>query len=76
MSGTVFGPAFWQFNIVLSKTFQVCENQRLELRVKTFNVTKSLRKGGPVVNLSSGRFGQIVSARDPRIMQFALKYVF
>jgi len=33
---------------------------------------------GPVMdtNLTSAQFGKILTAQDPRLMQFALKYVF
>jgi hypothetical protein len=32
--------------------------------------------GSPDPNFGSGTFGKVTSALDPRIMQFALKYVF
>jgi hypothetical protein len=30
----------------------------------------------PTTNFNSNTFGQVLSAQDPRIMQFALKYFF
>jgi hypothetical protein len=57
-------------------TFQVREAQKLEFRAEAFNVTNSFHANNPVTNLNSGNFGQVTSAKDPRIMQFALKYVF
>ena len=48
----------------------------MEFRAEAFNVTNSLRMNDPVTNLNSNTFGQVTSAKDPRIMQFALKYFF
>ena len=45
-------------------------------RLEAFNVTNSMRPGDPITNLSSGIFGQINTSSDPRIPEFALKYVF
>jgi Carboxypeptidase regulatory-like domain len=82
------GPGTFQFDLALSRTFRVRENQRLEFRAEAFNVTNTFRRFNLETNLGAARFGQIVSitedARvqgnntpsDPRIMQFALKFVF
>jgi hypothetical protein len=73
---SIAGPGLWQFDIAVSRTFQLREQQKLEFRADAFNVTNSFHPGNPTVNLNSGNFGQITSAADPRIMQFALKYIF
>lgn len=70
------GPNSWQFDLALSRILGVTENQRLEVRAEAYNLTNSLRPGNPVTNLRSGTFGQILTSSDPRILQFALKYVF
>jgi hypothetical protein len=74
--GSVLGPGTWQFDVALSREFPIGETQRFELRGEAFNVTNSLRINNPDSTFESGTFGQIRSARDPRIMQFALKYFF
>jgi hypothetical protein len=81
----VFVP-LWQIDLALSRAFPINESQRLELRVEAFNVLNKFRPGGlpttfapnatSLTNVSGGLFGQIRAALDPRIMQFALKYVF
>jgi hypothetical protein len=71
------GPSSWSFDMAVSRTFAFLENQRLEFRAEAYNVTNSFRPGNPATNIGSrNTFGIIRSARDPRIMQFALKYVF
>lgn len=63
--------------MALSRHFTVAESQRIEARFEAFNVMNSFIPGNPTVSLSNiTTFGQIRSAADPRIMQFALKYVF
>ena len=75
-AGSLAGPGTWQFDTSLFRTFQVREKQRLEFRAEAFNVTNAFRMNDPTTNLNSNTFGQVISAKDPRIMQFALKYVF
>jgi hypothetical protein len=70
------GPGTWQFDVALSRVFRFRESQRLEFRAEAYNLTNSLRPQNPTTNFSSSDFGQISSSRDPRIMQFALKYLF
>jgi hypothetical protein len=72
----IAGPSTWQFDVMLSRIFQIRENQRLEVRAEAYNLPNSLRPGDPTTNLSSNIFGQINTSSDPRIMQFALKYIF
>jgi hypothetical protein len=71
----------------VSRTFKVRETQKLDFRAEAFNVTNSFRPGcsggcptgvtdGVTSVLNSNIFGQINSSLDPRIMQFALKWVF
>ena len=73
---SIRGPSTWQFDTALSRTFQVREAQRIEFRAEAFNLTNSLHMDNPQTNFGSGLFGKVTSAKDPRIMQFALKYVF
>jgi hypothetical protein len=72
----VVGPSTWSFDMALSRTFSIREMQRLEVRAEAFNVLNSFRPGPPSATLNSNTFGQIRTALDPRIMQFALKYAF
>ncbi len=87
---SLFGPSTWSFDMALSRTFNVHERQRFEVRAEAFNVTNSFipmgLSGAPSTGnttnatnslaLNSNTFGQIRTAQPPRVMQFALKYVF
>ena len=61
-SGSVAGPGTWQFDIALSRSFQLRESQRVEFRAEAFNVTNSFHMNNPTTNLNSNTFGQVLSA--------------
>jgi hypothetical protein len=73
---TVLGFRVWDLNAALARVFNVTENQRFEVRAEAFNVTNSVRPNDPINNFNDVNFGRVRSVREPRIMQFALKYVF
>ena len=74
--GSIKGPGSWQFDLSLSRTFQIREMKRLEFRAEAFNVTNSFNMNNPTTDFNSNLFGKVTSAKDPRILQFALKYLF
>jgi hypothetical protein len=74
--GNIRGPGFWQFDLSLSRTFQVREMQKVEFRAEAFNILNKFIMMEPTYDINSNLFGRVTQARDPRIMQFALKYFF
>jgi len=70
------GPAQWQFDVALSRNFNLTEAQRLEFRVEAYNLTNSFRATNPAVRLNQSTYGLIRGSDDPRILQFAIKYLF
>jgi hypothetical protein len=73
---SVRGPGTWSFDAALSRVFRFHETQRFEFRAEAFNVLNSFRPGSPSTAVNAATFGIIRTAQEPRIMQFALKYVF
>src|SRR5207245_11648703 len=83
---TVAAPGHFDFNMALVRSFRLKENQRVEFRWEVYNVTNSFRpmlapptQGttvAPIQEITNGLFGQLKISDDPRIMQFALKYLF
>jgi hypothetical protein len=72
----VTGPGFLELDAAFSRLFAVREKLSLEARFEAFNALNWVNFNAPTLTLSSSQFGQIRSAGDPRILQFALKIHF
>ena len=86
-ANNILGPGYWEWDEAVSREFSIGEGQRVEFRAEAFNVTNSVRFNIPGQALSNpATFGKITTTAanlflgatggGPRIMQFALKYVF
>ena len=75
-SKNITGPGSVRIDMALSRTFQVRERQSMQFRAEAFNLPNHLNPGSPITALNNPNFGKILSASDPRILQFALKYLF
>jgi hypothetical protein len=76
---TLVGPGNYELDMALSRTFPIyhTETQKLQFRWEAFNVPNEAIFSNPSSAYNSATFGSISStARDPRIMQMALKYIF
>lgn len=75
---TLEGPGLVNFDFALARMFDYFgEGRYLEFRWEMFNMFNHAQFGLPERNRSSSQVGVISSlAGDPRVMQFALKFIF
>ena len=60
----------------LIKDTRITERSAVQFRAEAFNVFNNVNFYNPDHVQTDGQFGQITAARDPRILQFALKFLF
>ncbi|HET6177497.1 MAG TPA: carboxypeptidase regulatory-like domain-containing protein [Candidatus Sulfotelmatobacter sp.] len=71
------GPHISSTDFAVLKTFAISETKHVDFRGEFFNLFNHSQFFNPDGNFSDGsQFGQITQARDPRLMQFALKFFF
>lgn len=71
------GPGINNFDVGMHKDTQLTEQTRLEFRGEFFNIVNHAQFIAPDGNISDGAsFGRVMQARDPRLVQFALKLFF
>jgi hypothetical protein len=63
-------------DLSLMRRIVIREGQYFQIRAEAFNVLNHPSFQNPGTTQSSQNFGRILSAYDPRIFQFALKFVF
>ncbi len=70
-------PATFQTDVRLQKEFAMkWEKSRLQLQAECFNLLNKTNFLGPNANRSNSNFGTITGSYAPRIMQFALRFMF
>jgi hypothetical protein len=70
------GPGTFNIDFSAAKSFSITERFRLQYRIELFNALNHPNLNNPDTSVTSSSFGQIVSARDPRIIQMALRLGF
>ena len=70
------GPGENQWDITVSKRIAISEAKYFQFRADIFNLFNKTQFVNPDGNFSNSTFGQVLSARDPRLVQFALKFYF
>jgi len=70
------GPRTFATNMALVKETKITERAGVQFRAEAFNVFNNVNFYNPDHTQADGQFGQITVARDPRILQFALKVMF
>ena len=72
----VSGPGIVNLDLALMKNFLITETKTIEFRAESFNLLNHASFFNPGNVVTSPGFGVITGARDPRILQFALKLRF
>jgi hypothetical protein len=70
------GPGDMIFDFTMMKRTRIGENKIVEFRSEFFNIFNHANFGNPNGSIGSANFGRITTTRDPRLIQFALKFVF
>jgi len=69
-------PGTIQFDVSLSRKFQINERYKVDFRAEFFNMLNHANWNGPATGLTSSTFGQITSFGSPRLIQMSLKMHF
>ena len=70
------GPGFNNTDFGISKMIPVNEAMHFEIRAEFFNIFNHAQFNNPSGDISSENFGNVTSARDPRIGQLSGKFVW
>jgi len=74
--GLITGPGMVNFDMALYKDFPIVANHKIQFRGEVFNVLNHTNFNGVAATLGKSTFGNVTSARDPRIFEVVLRYEF
>ncbi|HYA23337.1 MAG TPA: TonB-dependent receptor [Terriglobales bacterium] len=70
------GPGLNNFTMALLKNTKITESKELQLRLEAFNLFNHAQFTNPTGEINSSQFGLVTGARDPRILQIGVKFLF
>jgi hypothetical protein len=70
------GPGTFSVDFSAMKNIHIRERFRVQYRAELFNIFNTPLLNNPNASVPDSRFGRITSARDPRIIQMAVKLYF
>jgi len=74
--GIMRGPGYANFDFSIAKNIRVDENRFVQFRTELFNAFNRANFGPPDIRREAATFGRILTAANPRIIQFGLKVYF
>jgi Carboxypeptidase regulatory-like domain len=74
--GSIPGPGVIDFDMAFYKDFHITERDYFQFRAELFNIFNHTNFSGVSTNVGAGNYGQVTSALDPRIVEFALRFQF
>jgi len=73
----VRGPALYNWDVSLFKSFSVRERVKAQFRAEALNATNTVQFGNPGTSINSATFGQITTQiNHPRIVQLGVRLTF
>jgi len=70
------GPGYADWDFSAFKNIRLTEGKQIQFRAELFNLLNHTNYRLPDSDISSPTFNQIQEARDPRLVQFALKFLY
>jgi hypothetical protein len=70
------GPGYTDWDFSLFKNIRVTESKEFQFRAEFFNILNHTNFHNPDSDMNSQTFNQILEAQPPRLIQFALKFMF
>ncbi|HSK70980.1 MAG TPA: hypothetical protein VK892_04750, partial [Pyrinomonadaceae bacterium] len=72
--GIINGPPTKRVDFTLMKNFRFSETMQLQLRGEAFNIFNWTNFRAISTNVTATNFGQVITARDPRVIQLGIKF--
>ncbi|MDQ3805227.1 MAG: TonB-dependent receptor [Acidobacteriota bacterium] len=74
--GIINGPPTYRVDFTAMKNIRFGETARLQLRAEAFNIFNHTNFNAISTNITAANFGDVITVRDPRVIQLGAKFYF